>query len=251
MNVRTCIFGCLVLALVIMLFPGASYAEDCINSMVGVDVVSRYIWRGSDFGNSPSLQPTLAFDYAGLEIGAWGAYTMSSEASEADEIDFWLAYTVPMENSASIQGIVTDYYFPNAGIGFFNFNDYDAVKNDTIPDPGAHTVEVGLSITGPESFPVTFSGFVNMYNDAGNNMYFQLDVPARVGETDLGFFIGATNGSTDNPDYYSAENFSVINIGVTASKSVKVSDAFSLPMNVSFIVNPRTEFSYLVVGLSL
>ncbi len=33
---------------------------------VGTDFVSRYIWRGTDFGSSPSIQPTLALVIGGL-----------------------------------------------------------------------------------------------------------------------------------------------------------------------------------------
>jgi hypothetical protein len=27
----------------------------------GADIMSRYVWRGRDFGNSPSIQPCIEF----------------------------------------------------------------------------------------------------------------------------------------------------------------------------------------------
>ncbi len=225
-------------------------AENGIAVNTSLDLYNRYIWRGLDIAHTPSLQPTLSVAGRGLELGAWGAYTLSNDASASDEIDFWLSYTHAIEDKLSLTAIATDYYFPNAGIKFFNFNNYNAVIDDTIPDPGAHTLEIGLSITGPPSFPAVLSGYVNVYNDAGSNAYFQIDYPVVLNETDLTFFCGAAAGSKDNPDYYSADKFSVINVGVTALREIKVSDSFSLPLTVSFIVNPKAEISYLLAGVS-
>lgn len=216
----------------------------------GVDLYNRYVWRGLDIANTPSVQPSLSAGISGFECGVWGAYTLSNQTSESDEIDFWLGYTREFNQGASVSLLATDYYFPNAGIDFFNFNDYDAVDDDDNPDPGAHTLEVGLSVTGPESFPVTVSGYVNVHNDAGNNTYFQVDYPVTAGDTELGFFCGFTAGSEDNPGYYGTDEFSVINVGVSAVRDIKVSESFSVPLTVALVVNPEAEISHLLVGMS-
>jgi len=109
----------------------------------------------------------------------------------------------------------------------------------------------GADIAGTPSFPPTVSGYVNMYNDAGSNTYSQFDYPVTVNETDLNFFCGATGGDTDNPGYYGSDNFAVINTGISATRAVHVSDKLSVPLTVSFIVNPKVEISYLIVGMSL
>ena len=243
---------CSVLLLILLVSVAGTAAadENKISVSTGVDLFNRYVWRGLDIANTPSIQPTLAVEYAGFELGTWGAYTLSNDASDSDEIDFWLSYTANLNNGVSVTAMVTDYYLPNAGIDFFNFNDYDAMKDDTIPDPGAHLLEVGVSVTGPESFPVTVSGYVNVYNEEGNNAYFQLDYPVAVDGTELNFSFGATTGSEDNPGYYGANDFGVINLGLTASRDVKMSESFSLPLTVSLIVNPDAEISHMLVGVS-
>jgi hypothetical protein len=133
--------------------------------------------------------------------------------------------------------IVTDYTFPNSGLGF--------------GDPKAHTVEVGASVTGPKRFPVTFSGYVNVHNDPGHNTYFQLDYPVTAGEVELGFFLGLAGGSSKNPDYYGTENPNVINMGMSATRNIEVTTSFSLPLTGWAIYNPRTETAFLVVGVNL
>ncbi len=233
--------------LIIVIFGVQSLkAGDKVGITSGVDFVNRYVWRGGDIGNTPNIQPTLAFGYAGIEIGTWAAYTWANDASENDEIDFWVSYTRQLNNGVGISALVTDYYLPNAGIKFFNFNNYDDEDG-----PGAHLLELGLSVTGPETFPITVSGYYNVYNEAGNNAYFQVDYPLTAGETALNFFVGGTPGSKDNPGYYGTEDFAVINAGVTASRDIAISEEFSIPLSVSYILNPDEEISYVVVSISL
>ena len=45
---------------------------------ISCDLMSRYVWRGTDFGGSPSIQPGIEYSKAGFSIGAWGAYAISS-----------------------------------------------------------------------------------------------------------------------------------------------------------------------------
>ncbi len=235
----------LVILLVLALGMSVS-AQEKVTTTTSLDLMSRYVWRGADIASTPSLQPTLAFSYSGFELGAWGAYTLSNNESASDEIDFWLGYSFTLAEKVNVTALVTDYYYPNAGVKFFNFNDWDD------PDgAGAHLFELGAVLGSAGRCPFTLSAYYNFYNDAGNNAYFQLDASFQVDETSLDFFIGATPGSEDNPDYYGTDNFQVINLGVTAGKEIKVSGDFSLPLSISFIVNPNAEVSYLVAGISL
>ena len=222
----------------------AATAKDGIAVNTSLDLYSRYIWRGLELGNTPSIQPALSVSCGGFELGTWGAYSLSNNAFAADEIDFWMSYTHKFKSGVSITAIATDYYFPMAGVKFFNFNNHDALE------PGAHTLEMGLSITGPESFPLTLSGYANVHNDAGNNTYFQLDYPVSVNNTDLSIFCGVAGGSKSNPDYYGTEKLAVINLGLSAVREIKLSESFSLPLTVSFILNPKAEIAHLVVGVS-
>lgn len=248
---KTLLITIAIILLASIISIGPATAGEVVDVSAGVDIASRYVWRGADIASTPSFQPSLAVGYGGFELGAWGAYTMSNQQSESDEIDFWLSYTVVTNSGMSITGLVTDYYYPNAGIKFGNFNDYDDVTGEGDPDPGAHLLEAGLSISGCEKFPLTFSAFYNFHNEAGNNTYFEVSYPVATASGELNFFVGATGGSKDNPDYYGADAFAVINMGVTASREIEFSESFSAPVSVSFILNPRQEISYLVFMLSL
>ena len=122
---------------------------------VGADLVSRYIWRGTDYGNSPSVQPAVAFSVAGFKAGCWGAYGLGqyskqiNDSTVADmghyaEFDFYVSYTWKNFTLSA-----DDYFFPNplnpnSGNKYFNFR-----KSTT-----GHTVEICLSWAGTEKFPL-------------------------------------------------------------------------------------------------
>jgi len=148
-------------------------------------------------------------------------------------------------NSTSLTAMVTDYYFPNGGKKMGNFNNHDDSEG-----AGAHTFEAGLSVSF-DSIPFSLSAFYNFYNDPGNTLYFQLDVPFEIKNYELNLFCGLTPGSDENPDYYGTDEFAVVSLGVQVTKSVKITKDFSLPVFVQYSLNPRLEKSYLVFGISL
>ena len=67
-------------------------AQEKIETTIGTDIVSQYIWRGQDLG-SVSVQPTLAIGYKGLSLTGWGNIGLSDPA-DAKEFDLTLDYTI-------------------------------------------------------------------------------------------------------------------------------------------------------------
>ncbi len=121
------------LFLVVILLSGSnhSFAQGPKGEWtVGSDFFNRYIWRGSDYGNSPVIQPTLKYTLNGFSVGAWGSYSLSANTS-ATEADLFLSYA--FKNGFSLQ--VTDYYFPVEPGSTGRYFDYH----------NAHTFEVTAS----------------------------------------------------------------------------------------------------------
>lgn len=205
---------------------------------IGADFVNRYVWRGIDFGNSASVQPYIEYSSGGFSLGTWASYAISPVSNDvtsaigASEHDIYIGYSF---GSFSIG--VTDYYFPT-GSEFFNYD------NDGV---GAHTIEPNISISGGESFPVSFYAAINAYNDPDNSIYLEASVPFAVGETDLGFTIGGSPAE----GIYSSSGAGITNLNLSASRGIKISETFNLPLFASYILNPYAEQSYLVFGFSL
>jgi hypothetical protein len=226
----------IIFFLVIIIVSSVKAQEVTISPTV--DLVSRYVWRGQDIASTPNIQPSIGLTFQNMTLGVWGAYTLSNQASASDEIDFWLSFNLALSNIL-LTPIITDYYYPNAGRRFFNFED----------GTGAHLLEAGLKLSA-ENFPLTIAGYYNFYNEPGNNAYFELNYTTTINEIQVEPFIGAAGGSKENSLFYNTENFNVINIGIKATKSIDVSDEINLPVFVSFIVNPKIEKGFIVAGIT-
>ncbi len=204
---------------------------------VGAALMSRYVWRGVDYGDSPSLQPALTFTAGGFSIGTWGAYSLAgTDDGVFSEHDLWMSYDIETE-SASFSFIVTDYHYPVARLKYFDY------AGD---GEGAHTIEIAGAISGPESFPISLFAAYNVHNDPDNSLYIELGYFFTLGDVELSLFAG---GSTGQSAWYGTTKGALINTGLTVTKSLVITDTFSLPLSASFIVNPDLEHSYLVFGI--
>lgn len=205
----------------------------------GADFVNQYVWRGIDFGKSASIQPTIEFTSGGFTAGTWASYAISPvenntvSAVGAAEHDLYVSYSF-----GNISIGVTDYYFPT-GSEFFNFDNDGA---------GAHYIEPNISVTGPESFPVTFYGAINAYNDPDDSIYLEASVPFSAGDTDMSLTVG---GVPAESAYYGTTKAGLINLNLSVSRAIEITETFSLPIFGGYILNPYAEQSYLVFGVSL
>ena len=228
------------------------------SASIGADVVSRYVWRGTDFGESMSVQPALTLGFGGLEVGAWGSYSISASGAGANENDLWATYTVATSNGASFSFGFTDYYFPGPGADGFFVTD-------------AHILELSASFSGPESFPISLYAGRMSRNDPDNSLDLEASVPVSAFEdVDLSLTAGMVAGESE---FYGTEGTAFVNLGISASKDLVITDGFSVPFTVSYIVNanrlaeedhmdhmdhdhehdhgPDPDRAFLVVGFSL
>ena len=188
------------------------------SASIGADIVSRYVWRG-------------------LEVGAWGSYSISASGAGANENDLWATYTYETASGASFGVGMTDYYFPSP-------------RAEGYRDADSHTQEVSVAVSGSEAFPVSLYAGLVLDND--KPVYFEASVPFMVGDVELGFHAGAVSGESA---FYATEGFALVNLGITASKELTITDSFAPPVSVSYIVNPADSGSgnraFLVFALSL
>lgn len=201
------------------------------SASIGADIVSRYVWRGIDFGESMSVQPALTVGIGGLEFGAWGSYSISPGAADFNENDLWVSYTFEFESGASVSVGVTDYYFPSpGGTGFL--------------DGEAHTLEFAASVSGPESLPLSlYAGIVEDEDEGGKDthtLYFEAGLPLGTLEgVELGAHAGMVGGWSS---FYNTPNASLVNLGITASKALRITESFAPPVTVSYIVNTAARY---------
>lgn len=218
----------ILIALTVFSLNTSTAQESSASFDIGVDFASRYVWRGLEFSDSPAVQPYAEYTSGNFTLGAWASYETGGQVV-GQEFDIYASYAF---GAFSIG--LTDYAFPVDGAS----DGYFMIKN--------HIGEANLNFDGVEGFPLSISFNVNIYNDDENSIYTEFGVPMKVGDTEVGLFAGLGNEM-----YTTDSDFKLMNIGLSASKDIKVTDEFSLGASASAIFNPDTDDAYLVFILSL
>ncbi|MBR1547542.1 MAG: hypothetical protein IJ637_02305 [Prevotella sp.] len=214
-------------------------AQDEIETTVGTDVVSSYIWRGQDCGNA-SLQPTLGVAYKGFSLSAWGSVGLA-EASDTKELDLTLSYTLGGLNVG-----ITDYWFGDGLDPEGRYFKYDAHGTN-------HLFEANV---GYDFGLLSLQWYTNFAGNDGTNKdgkrayssYFEASVPFSLASVEWTATAGAVPWATTS---YGTTGFAVTNLSLKAVKTIKVTDSFSLPVFGQIVGNPCSQKAYLVFGFTL
>ena len=222
-----------------MVMGMTAFAQDEIKTTISGDIVSSYIWRGQDLG-SVAIQPTLGVGYKGLSLTAWGSYGLTNP-DDVKEFDLTLGYTIGGFNIG-----VTDYWF-NVGL------DPDAryFKYDT-----HGTNHVFEATVGYDFGPVALTWNTNFAGNDGYNKdgkrayssYFEANVPFKLATIDWTATAGVVPFATTS---YGTTGFAVTNLSLRATKDIKVTDSFSIPIFGQVTGNPCSQKAYLVLGFTL
>lgn len=204
-----------------------------------IDMVSRYLWRGLLLDNNPCIQPDLSVSMGNFTIGSWASYGYNSNFPE---IDLYLTYELGL-----LSFTIFDYYNEDE-------TDLPSIKYFTWDrEITSHALEGTIAWNGTESFPLRALAATFFYgNDRDTDgkqyysTYFELGYPFSLNDYSLELFLGATpaKGLYNN-------TANVVNIGITASKEIKFTENFTLPIKGSFVVNPAQENVFFVVGITL
>ena len=216
-------------------------AQDEIETTISGDVVSRYIWRGQDLGDV-SLQPTLGIGYKGFSLTAWGNVGLTN-SEDTKEFDLTLAYTTGGFNIG-----ITDYWF-NTGLDpdnrYFMYNAHSTnhvFEANIGYDFGFASLQWYTNFAGNDG--------VNKSGKRAYSSYFEANVPFKLATVDwtatAGFIPFATSFYNDW-----TSGFSVTNLALKATKDIKITDSFSIPIFGQVVANPRTQKAYLVLGFTL
>ncbi len=226
-----------IVLMALMFATGMSaMAQDEVETTVSADVVSTYVWRGMECGNA-AIQPTLGIGYKGLSLSAWGSYGLV-DTHDAKEFDLTLAYSTGGFNIG-----ITDYWFNTPEERYFL---YDANKT-------SHIFEANI---GYDFGPAAIQWFTNFAGNDGYNKdgkrayssYVELSAPFKLASVDWSAAVGAVPYATD---FYGVDGFAVTNVSLKATKDIKVTDSFSIPVFAQVAANPSTEKAYLVFGFTL
>ena len=206
-----------LLTIVALLSTNISYSQD-----FGADLVSSYVWRGTQFGSGSHIQPYMDLGSGNLTGGVWGSFPTSAKGG-GNELDLWVSY-----DFGPLALTITNYTFPgeggvySKGEGLFN-GDYTELSAST----SIGTVDLSAGY---------FTEVEALYVELGTS----------IGAVDIA--LGYGNDSADA--FYADGESGLINMSFSGSKDIQITDSYSLPVFGSFIVNPKAETAFLVFGIS-
>jgi hypothetical protein len=226
-----------LLCLLAMIAPMMMSAQDEVETTIGADIVNQYIWRGQELGDV-SLQPTLGIAYKGLSLTAWGSVGLSNK-DNTKEFDLTAAYT-----TGGFHIGVTDYWFNTPNERYFAYSAHET----------SHVFEANV---GYDFGIASLNWYTNFAGNDGVNKdgkrayssYFEANVPFKLASCEWTATIGAVPYATSF--YSDANGFVVTNIGIKATKNIKVNDHFSIPIFAGITANPSTEKTFFIFGVSL
>ena len=204
------------------------------------DLVSSYVWRGV-YQTGASVQPSINLSYAGFSLTAWGSTDFSSlsDPDKGKEFDLTIGYGI---GGFSIG--VTDYWWAGEG---HRYGDYS----------NSHFFEGTAGYNFGESFPlgITWSTmFAGGDKKADGDRQFSTYVEAAYDFSVLGVDVTPSIGVSPWTGMYHREGkdgFALCTIALKASKEIKITDSFSLPVFAQAIVAPNQDNVFLVFGLSI
>lgn len=225
------------MALVALSVASPVKAQDDVEATVSADVVNQYIWRGQDLGNV-SFQPTLGVAYKGLSLTAWGSVGLT-EASDTKEFDLTAAYAYKGFHIG-----VTDYWFNTPNDRYFSYAAHETshvFEANVGYDFGVFSLDWYTNFAGNDG--------INKSGDRAYSSYVEANVPFKFASCDWTATLGAVPYATFF--YSDASGFAVTNVGVKASKDIKITNSFSVPVFAGISANPSTEKAYLLFGFTL
>ena len=211
------LFSALIFSMITVVTPEKSVAQE-VSFNTGVDFYSTYVFRGVAF-SGPSIQPYVELEAGNFTIGGWG----SQGYDGFQEMDLYASYAFDFGLSIGL----TDYYYP--GSDYFD-GDSHAFEINTGLDLGNFSLSANMVLNEAEEA-----------GSAGGDLYFEAGLS--LGAADL--FFGAGDG------WHSMDGeFSLVNVGISTTKEIKITDYFSIPLSGALILNPDSEQFYVVVGVS-
>ena len=208
----------LALGLVAVATTHAQDEKAKVETTIAADFVNQYIWRGLDCGNV-SIQPTLGIGYKGLSLSAWGNVGVSKD--DVKEFDLTLGYTTGGFNIG-----ITDYWFSVGGDDpenrYFKYNAHSTnhvFEANIGYDFGVLSLQWFTNFAGNDGF--------NKSDKRAYSSYAEVAVPFKLATCDWTATAGVVPFATT---FYRTEGFAVTNLALKATKEIKITDSFSIPV---------------------
>ena len=211
---------------------------------LNADFVSSFVWRGT-YQSGTSIQPEMALKVGNFRLGAWGSVEIGGWGFK--EVDLFASYS-----------------FENFTAGLYNYwaEGEDAFNYFDLSGTTKHQLELNLSYSfekltlGWNTIIAGDDKFVNSKDQEKRafSTYIEASYAFSVKDINLDFAVGASpwKSSVMYNEWWNGgktDGFAVVNMSLTASKEIKITDKYSLGVFGQFAINPAKEDAFFVFGI--
>lgn len=206
-----------------------------------VELTSKYLWRGQEYGEAPTIFPTLSYNKGGFCVCATGAYTFDNSWREAD---LGISYTY----KDFTLGVV-DYYYPTPTGEKDKLFEFDKDKT-------GHAFE-GCMSYAPSNFPISamvstffYGADKNLDDNQAWSTYAEVGYHYDFSETNI--FSVAFGASLNKSMYNNYETgFSIVNVAFKYMTEIPAGKKCRIPVSAQYVINPQKEKSYIAFSIGL
>jgi hypothetical protein len=200
-------------------------------------VLSRHYWRGQKLGDAPSIEPSVTFAANRFKFNVWGAVTTNNSYSELD--------LVPSYQFHPFKITLYDYYNPVPGESNSYFNFSDSLNR--------HSIELTLDNYAIEKQRFKWMVGTFLYGDKNKetgNPYFSTYLELKYQFHLFSIKTEPVLGFTPFEGYY-ADQFAVINTGVSFAKELDFDVPVKFPVKLSVLSNPYSKQTFVIFAAGI
>ena len=226
-----------VLFLIFFLMFGVKTFSQLRFSEAEILVQSRHVWRGEKLGTASAIEPSVTLSASRFSFNVWASVTTNNSYSEVD--------LIPSYQFNKFQLTLFNYYNPVPGDNnrYLNFqkgksrHSLELTADNYCVEKKRFKWMLGTFLLGDKS------------EETGNpfySTYLEFKYPFTIWKIDAEPFCGLTPFK----GFY-ADQFAVINSGISFTKEFEVSARLSIPITFTYTYNPYQDKQLLSFGTGL
>lgn len=262
----------LLIACLILLGTGTLFAQNETESNTNdrldftANLQNNHLWRGLIITDKPVIMGNLSYALdkdKKWKAGIWGASSLTDDkdGTHYKEINYYVQYS----DGRFYIGLWDLFNSRNINTAVASDDVFTYSKTRT-----AHIIDLRTNYTFGPSFPLNIEADIMLYGGANAgevvldpdgsykknkySTYVQASYPLiTTQKVKLDAFLGAGFALNDNNFLYGngESSFQIVNAGLKASKTVKITDTYSLPLTMSSVWNPALKYARIQLAATL
>lgn len=230
------------------------------------NIQNNHLWRGLIITDKPVVMGNLSYALdkdKKWKVGIWGASSMTDDkdGTHYKEINYYVQYS----NGRLYIGLWDLFNSRNINTAVASDDIFNYSNRKT-----AHIIDLRTNYTFGPAFPLNIEADIMLYGGANAgevvlepdgtykknkySTYVQASYPViKDKKVNLNAFVGAGFALNDERFLYGngTNSFDIVNVGVKATKSLKITEHYTLPVSMMAMWNPSNKFARIQLAATV